>query len=106
MAYPQDEVKTAIYLHPPVGILIKSHREDQVLKLKNNLYGLKDAGRTWWEQISEGVEEMGFRQCQSDQFVWMKDGLVILVSVDNCLILVNEDITVREFIAESKKCLI
>ena len=92
----------AIYLNPPAGIIINTYGEYQVLKLKNNLYGLKDAGRTWWEHLSEGLEEMGFRKCQSDQCVWMKDGAVIVVYVDDCLIFANEDNTVIELIAELK----
>ena len=38
LAYTQAEVKMDIYLHPPAGIIINTHRKDQVLKLKNNLY--------------------------------------------------------------------
>ena len=103
MAYLQAEIKTAIYLHPPAGIIINTHGEDQLLKLKKNLYGLKDSGTTWWEHLSEGLEEMGFRQCQSDQCVWMKDGVVIVVYVDDCLIFANEDNSVIELIAELKR---
>eukprot|EP00957_Ditylum_brightwellii_P056609 4291001-Ditylum_brightwellii.AAC.1 len=89
LAYPQAEVKTNIYLHPPAGITINTNGEDVVLKLKKNLYGLKDAGRTWWEHLSSGLEKMGFRQCEADQCVWKKDGVVIIVYVDDCLIFGN-----------------
>ena len=37
LAYPQAEIKTAIYLHPPAGIIINTHGEEQVLKLKKNV---------------------------------------------------------------------
>eukprot|EP00957_Ditylum_brightwellii_P056983 4318688-Ditylum_brightwellii.AAC.1 len=29
---------------------------------------------------------MGFKQCQADQCIWKRDGVIIIVYVDNCLI--------------------
>eukprot|EP00957_Ditylum_brightwellii_P149587 11390902-Ditylum_brightwellii.AAC.1 len=46
LAYPQAEIKSVVYLHPPAGVIINNNRQDLVLTLKKNLYGLKDAGRT------------------------------------------------------------
>eukprot|EP00957_Ditylum_brightwellii_P023509 1773992-Ditylum_brightwellii.AAC.1 len=78
LSYPQAEIKSVIYLHPPAGVIINNHGQDLVLKLKKNLYGLKDAGRTWWEHPSSGLEEMGFKQCVTDQCVWKRDGIIII----------------------------
>eukprot|EP00957_Ditylum_brightwellii_P032593 2470238-Ditylum_brightwellii.AAC.1 len=47
LVYPQAEIKSAIYLHPPAGVIINNQGQDLVLKLKKNTYGLKDAGRIW-----------------------------------------------------------
>ena len=103
LAYPRAESKATIYLLDPQGVIINCNGEDMVLKLKNNLYGLKDAGRTWWEHLSEGLEKMGFRQCQADQCVWMKDGAVIVVYVEDCLVFANEESMVTKLVAELKK---
>ncbi len=48
LAIPKADVKVPIYLHTPTGIqLDESESHDKmVLKLKKNLYGLRDAGRT------------------------------------------------------------
>eukprot|EP00957_Ditylum_brightwellii_P032361 2451316-Ditylum_brightwellii.AAC.1 len=46
LAYPQAKVKATIYLASPVGIEISTIGEGVVLRLKKNLYGLKDARRT------------------------------------------------------------
>ena len=86
MAYPQAEIKTNIYLHPPDGIMINNQGEDLVLKLRKNLYGLKDAGRTWWECLAEGLKDLGFRSTDNDQCVWKKKGIIVIVYVDDCLI--------------------
>eukprot|EP00957_Ditylum_brightwellii_P087762 6682759-Ditylum_brightwellii.AAC.1 len=47
LAYPQADIKSKIYLFPFTGITINNNGQDLVLKLKKNLYRLKDAGRTW-----------------------------------------------------------
>ena len=94
LAFPQADVKVPIYLHTPPGIeLNESGSQDKmVLKLKKNLYGLRDAGRTWWEHLSEGLTEMGFHSTETDQCVFVKDDVIILICVDDCVILSkNED---------------
>ena len=55
LAFPQADVKTDIYMQPPKVPLNfpipdlprPSDRFFNVYKLVKNLYGLKDAGRTW-----------------------------------------------------------
>ena len=49
LAFPQADVKVPIYLHTPPGIQLNEgeSQHKMVLKLKKNLYGLRDAGRTW-----------------------------------------------------------
>ena len=87
LAHPQTEVKTTIHLASLARIKIKADGEDVVLRLKKNLYGLKDAGRTWWEHFSAGLDKLGFRKHTSVLCVWKKDGVLVIVYVDNCLIL-------------------
>eukprot|EP00957_Ditylum_brightwellii_P094759 7215906-Ditylum_brightwellii.AAC.3 len=65
LAYPQAEIMTNIYLFPPARIGINTGEQDLVLKLKENLYGLKDAVRTWWEHLTSGLEGMRFKQCEA-----------------------------------------
>ena len=64
-AYPQALVKSAIYLHPPAGVILNRSRGDMVLKLIRNLYGLKDSGNTWFKHLTEGLEGMGFKPTES-----------------------------------------
>ena len=85
LAFPQADVKVPIFLHTPQGVVFEDH--SSVLKLKKNLYGLKDARRTWWQYLSEGLVEMGFTQCQTDQCVFLKDDVIILIYVDDCCII-------------------
>ena len=59
LAYPQVSVKTNTHFRAPQGEKINTYRKDTMLKLKINHYGLKDAGRTWFEHCSEGLRKMG-----------------------------------------------
>ena len=60
--------------------------KNKVLKLKKNLYGLKQAGRNWWLKLAEGLKDMGFKPSQADPCVHLRNDAVILVYVDDCLI--------------------
>jgi hypothetical protein len=67
LAFPQAPVKTDIYLNPPKvpkGFPIPDlpHFTDpflKVYKLLRNLYGLKDAGKTWFDFLKKGLLERG-----------------------------------------------
>ena len=60
-AYPQAKIKSEIYLQKPAGVVLTQHKGDVVLKLLKNLYGLKDAGLAWFEHLSDGLEDIGFK---------------------------------------------
>ena len=58
-----------------------------VLKLLKNLYGLKDAGRTWFEHLTNGLSSMGFVATASDPCIFTKGTDMICLYVDDCMIL-------------------
>ena len=101
MAFPQADVKVPIFLHTPQGVVFENH--SSVLKLKKNLYGLKDAGRTWWQHLSEGLIEMGFTQCQTDQCVFLKDDVIILIYVDDCCIISKNEKVITDTLNQLRK---
>ena len=69
-AYPQAEVKHSIFFKPPAGVVLNDKNGQLVLKLLNSLYGLKDAGRTWFEHLSDGLLRMGFIATSSDPWIF------------------------------------
>ena len=106
LAFPQADVKVPIYLQTPQGIIFDNH-ENVVLKLKKNLYGLKGVGRTWWGHLSEGLNEMGFAQSETDQCVYVKGKTIILIYVDDCVILSKKDKDIIDVINQLRsKCTI
>ena len=75
--------------HPP------GYREDnsgRVLRLLKSLYGLKQAGRRWYQKFTQILSSLGFAQCKVDQAVFFKHTksprtlIVIAVHVDDCTI--------------------
>ena len=83
--FPQADIKVPIYLHTPQGIDFGNDGHDIVFKLKN-LYGLHDAGWTWWEHLSDGLIELGSHQTDTDQCVFIKDDVIIIIYVNGFII--------------------
>ena len=67
-----------------------------VLKLNKNSCGSKDAGRTWWKHLSSGISLMVFTPSESDPCVWMKNDVIIVSYVDDCLIFSNDKRKIKE----------
>jgi hypothetical protein len=65
-AYPQAPVKSIIFLRTPPGVELVKQNGEVVLKLIRNLYGLKDAGRTWHQHLTDGLRAIGFQPIVSD----------------------------------------
>ena len=85
-AFPQAKIKTTIYLKTPDGVELPGGNE-VVLKLLKNLYGLKDAGLTWFEHLSAGLELMGFKPTLSDPCIFHRDSDISIIYVDDCCII-------------------
>ena len=58
-----------------------------VLKLIRNLYGLKYAGKTWFEHLTEGLERMGLKPTESDPCIYVRGSNMIVLYVDDCIII-------------------
>jgi len=58
-----------------------------VLKLLKNLYGSKDAGRTWLEHLTDGLISMGFVATSSDRCICIKGCNIIILYVDDCTVM-------------------
>ena len=85
-AFPQAKVKSTIFLKTPDGVEFK-HGDEVVLKLIKNLYGLNDAGLTWYEHLCEGLRHMNFKSTLSDPFIFTRGNSIIIIYVDDCCII-------------------
>ena len=71
-----------------------------VLKLKKNLYGLKQASYNRYGKPRDGLMDRGFTPSKIDQCLYMKKGMIVLVYVDDCII-VGDDMTKIDKFVES-----
>ena len=86
-AYPQAIFKSVIHLFPLAGIILNQENEEMVLKLLKNIYGLKDAGLTWFERLSKGLDEMGCKLMASDSCIFKNGSNIVVLYVDDCITL-------------------
>ena len=86
-AYPQAELKHTIFLRPPPGVDLATDKEEMVLRLIRNLYGLKDAGRPWYEHLKEDLDAMEFIPTENNPCILINGIDIIVLYVDDCIII-------------------
>ena len=88
MAYPQADVECDLYMDIPKGFEITDgNNKDFSLKIIKNLYGQKQAGRTWALHLRKGLLTLGFTQSSADDCIFYKDNVIFMVYVDDGIFL-------------------
>jgi hypothetical protein len=85
LAFPQAPAETDIYMEIPAGFNMASGK-DKVLKLVNNLYGQKQAGRVWNNYLSDGLCKLGFEQCKNDPCIFWRGNTMIIIYTDDTIV--------------------
>ena len=101
LAFPQARLKPEerIFMELPFGMSLENgSSKTHVLKLKKNLYGLKQAGLNWFEYLKEGLEERGFQQSEVDPCVFFRSDAILLCYVDDCIVLSQDSKTVDDIV--------
>ena len=87
LTFPQADLDVDIFMELPAGMdLGDYHKKDYVLKLRKNLYGLKQAGYNWFENLTKGLTSRGFKQSEVDRCVLYNKDAIIIVYVDDYII--------------------
>ena len=90
LAFPQADVDATIYMEIPMGC--QAPEVDYVCLILKNLYGLKQAAKTWFEHLRDTIIKnsdeggYGFTQSAIDPCIFYKDGIILISWVDDCLI--------------------
>jgi hypothetical protein len=83
-----------IYMKVPEGFE-SYYAEGMVLRLMKTIYGLKQAARAFWRELTAALADMRYSQSPADPclyFCWTMKGLIIWLSwIDDCLIAGNHD---------------
>ena len=86
-AFPQAPIQCDMYMEIPMGFEVDGDRKQHVLRLKQNLYGQKQAGQVWNEYLKEGLQCIGFTPSKVDECIFYKGTTIFLVYVDDCIII-------------------
>ena len=77
-----------IYMQEPPGY--ETQGEPSVKRLHKSLYGLKQAGRKWYEALSHALADLGFRASAADPGVFIakidNHTLILAIHVDDCIL--------------------
>jgi hypothetical protein len=77
-----------VYLEIPEGYPISDAKKStSVLHLLKSLYGLKQAPREWYLMLKGALLGMGFKQSDADPGIFYRDGVYLLLYVDDQLIM-------------------
>ena len=74
-----------------------------VYRLRKSLYGLKQAGRRWYQKLVDIMSKLGFERCKGDQAVFYRRSeradvlIVVLVHVDDCTIVGKSQALIDRF---------
>ena len=85
-AFLYGDLEEEIYMEQPEGF-IKPGMESHIIKLKKAIYGLKQAPLCWNKKLNAFIiDKLKFTRLKTDTCVYMCDGTIIIVFVDDLLI--------------------
>ena len=88
LAFPQAPAVRDLYMRIPNGFTLDGveNPSDYVLRIKRNIYGGKDAGRTWFLYLKERLERVGFEQSKHDDCMFFKGNMVYVLYTDDSIL--------------------
>lgn len=82
-----------IYMEFPEGFYNDKRLDGKALKLKKCIYGLRQSGRNWNQELDNAMLECGLIRCKVDRCVYIhRDGImmtIVLVYVDDMAVMSN-----------------
>jgi Reverse transcriptase (RNA-dependent DNA polymerase) len=88
MAYPQADISTNhVYIEIHKGFEFEGGWDTHCLHVLKNIYGGKDAGRTWNQYLVKGLRELGFEQASAEECVFYWDTTTFMVYVDDGILI-------------------
>jgi hypothetical protein len=101
-AFVQAKLDDPIWMHLPRGF--KSNRPGRTcLKLVKSLYGLNIAPKLWYEHLFRGLKAEGFVPSQNEPCLLTRNGMMIVVYVDDAGIAARSEEEIDSFIESMRK---
>ena len=102
-AFLNSDLSEELYMDAPEGWAVKP---GHVLRLRKAIYGLKQAGRNWYQLLREYlVKEEGFVVCMSEHCVFIKGNgeTMMIVYVDDAIISSSKESEAKALVARIQK---
>jgi Reverse transcriptase (RNA-dependent DNA polymerase) len=87
LAYQQADIECPIYMDIPSQFEYQGSRKDHCLLLKKNLYGQKQAGRVWNQNLHDGLLACGFQQSAVDMCLYYCKDVALLIYTDDGILI-------------------
>lgn len=101
LAFPQAPVQTDLYMQLPKGYDVDGSRDSHCLKLINNLYGQKQAGRVWYQFLCKGLcSGLGFTQSVHDPCIFWRGTVILIVYTDDTIVTGSDPVAIDLAIAD------
>jgi Reverse transcriptase (RNA-dependent DNA polymerase) len=93
-AYPQAPAEVEMYIDIPKGCKVgNGDNSKYALKIINNIYGQKQAGKVWNDfLICSLTEQVGFTQSQYDPCVLCRGNVIIIYTDDTIVTGENDEV--------------
>jgi hypothetical protein len=109
-AFPQAPLDDDVFMRIPQGWFLDSttqqlhqHPDDPTFKdrehfirLKRNLYGVKQAARNWFLHLQKGLLSRGFVQSKIDPCLFIQQDCILVLYTDDCLLFAKDDDTISD----------
>ena len=107
LAFPQADLEEDIWMQLPIGFQVDGQSEADsdrhyVLKLNNNLYGLKQGSYNWYEKLKKSLVDRDFKPSDIDPCLYIGKGMIILTYVYDCIIVGPSRKDIDGFVASMK----
>lgn len=99
-AYLYGGLNEEIYMRLPLGY---PTQQTKIVRLLKPIYGLKQSGRNWNEELDRYLTDVGYKRLRSCNCVYVgKDNSIIAVYVDDVVIFSKNGRTIDDIIANMK----
>jgi hypothetical protein len=109
-AFPQAPLDDDVFMRIPQGWYFdpstkqlhqdtsdpRSVDKEHYIRLKRNLYGVKQAARNWYLHLKKGLIGRGFTQSKIDPCLFIRRDCLIVLYTDDCLIFAKNDATIDD----------
>lgn len=105
LAFPQADLEEDIWMELPLGVEFTSDDGSScrcLLKLKKNLYGLKQGSHNWFKHLESGLTTRGLVSSEVDPCLYLKEGLAVLTYVDDCILVSTSEKAINDLVEDLK----